>query len=89
MALVPSVTAQIDEKEIFKVINNNFSKLDAGAQGEHKIGRGFEPVETWSMHWLKDENFRTPVANFLDHETKAIKDYISQLAEHSAFRNQK
>jgi len=69
-------------------IKNNFKKLDAGAQGEHKIGRGFEPVETWSMHWLKDENFRAPVANFLDHETKAIKDYIAQLSEHSAFRKQ-
>ena len=67
-------------------IKNNLKKLDAGAQGEHKIGRGFEPIETWSMHWLREENFRSPVNNFLNHETKAVKDYICQLSEHSAFR---
>ena len=62
-------------------------RLDAGAQSEHKISRGFEPVETWSAHWIRDLRFRTAVRDFLRRETALVNDYIAGLKQHSAYRS--
>ncbi|MEM6475391.1 MAG: GNAT family N-acetyltransferase, partial [Pseudomonadota bacterium] len=40
-------------------------RVEAGAQGGHKLARGYEPVKTWSAHWLADPGFRAAVADFL------------------------
>jgi predicted N-acyltransferase len=60
--------------------------FEPGAQGEHKISRGFIPVETCSMHWIQDEQFRLGISRFLDQETEAIIDYMKQLSEHSPYK---
>ncbi len=57
-------------------IANHLQRFDGGAQGEHKIARGFEPVMTYSNHHLKAEEFRPAIANFLRQEEKQIQQYI-------------
>jgi hypothetical protein len=57
-------------------IANQLQKFDAGAQGEHKILRGFEPVETHSLHWIKHPDFARAISRFLDQEKSSNKAYI-------------
>jgi predicted N-acyltransferase len=68
-------------------IRHGLERLDAGAQGEHKLARGFTPVRTWSVHWLRDPGFRDAVADFLHREQIAVEDYISELNAHSPYRS--
>lgn len=56
-------------------IRNGLEYFDAGAQGEHKLARGFEPVETCSLHWIEDEAFRDAVARFCDEEAAWVDGY--------------
>ena len=60
--------------------------FDAGAQGEHKVPRGFIPIKTWSVHWLRDSGFRQAVADFLRRETRAMDRYVEEVSEHTAYR---
>ncbi len=60
-------------------IREKLSRFDAGAQGEHKLRRGFEPVATWSAHWLSDARLRNAVSAYLTRETEAIQEYIQNL----------
>lgn len=60
--------------------------FEPGAQGEHKISRGFLPVQTSSAHWIKHEGFRHAIAEFIQRETAAMHDYASTLNESSPFR---
>lgn len=59
--------------------------FDAGAQGEHKVPRGFVPIKTWSVHWLRDTAFRRAVADFLRRETVAVDRYVEDVAAHTAY----
>ena len=59
-------------------IENNLSRFDPGVQGEHKIKRGFLPIETYSAHWIKDIRFKKAIDDFLDQETTNIKNYNQQ-----------
>ena len=68
-------------------IEHGLKRLDAGAQGEHKLARGFRPVRTWSVHWLNDAGFRRAVAEFLGRETTMIEHYLEQLAGESPYRH--
>ena len=70
-------------------INNNLGYFEPGAQGEHKISRGFLPAETWSAHWIKDENFKVAIRRALDYELEGMKDYIEELQQHSPFKSDK
>lgn len=54
-------------------IENSLEKIEAGAQGAHKLFRGYEPVTTTSAHWITYEGFRNAVADFLKQETKMVK----------------
>ncbi len=67
-------------------IRHGLRRLDAGAQGEHKIPRGFEAVKTWSVHWIRDPEFRRAVANFLQRESTLIDNYVDHVASNSAYR---
>lgn len=58
-------------------IANQLARFDAGAQGEHKLRRGFTPIATWSAHWLAEPRLRNAVATYLNRETAAIDEYIS------------
>lgn len=67
-------------------IRHGLRRLDAGAQGEHKLSRGFVPVRTWSAHYLRDSGFRSAVNDFLRQERDGIEAYIESLDTHTAFR---
>lgn len=67
-------------------IKNGISKFDPGAQGEHKIQRGFTPIETWSNHWIEDQGFRAAIDDFLNRETDSIGDYIKDCTDLLPFK---
>jgi uncharacterized protein len=69
-------------------IAHELPRVEAGAQGEHKIQRGYLPVETHSMHWIAEESFRNAVADFLDRERRAMRNEITGLAEFSPYRKE-
>jgi hypothetical protein len=67
-------------------IGRGLARVEAGAQGTHKLSRGYEPVPTWSAHFIPDPNFRKAVADFLAAERRAVADEIGALAEMTPFR---
>lgn len=67
-------------------IAHGLSRVEAGAQGEHKLARGYEPVPIWSAHFIADPGFRAAVAGYLDHERAAMGAEIAALAEETPFR---
>lgn len=67
-------------------IANNFSVIEAGAQGPHKLARGYEPVETVSAHWIKDTGLRDAIENFLRHERHHVGTEIEYLADRTPFK---
>ena len=56
-------------------IELKLNKFDPGVQGEHKIKRGFQPVETYSCHWIKDERFKKAIDDFLVREREHVLEY--------------
>lgn len=69
-------------------IDTGLTRLDAGAQGIHKLGRGFEPVRTDSYHWLGDMRFRSAVTDYLDREQALVDEYMARLNGQLAYRQQ-
>ncbi|MGE5502891.1 MAG: GNAT family N-acetyltransferase [Actinomycetota bacterium] len=55
---------------------HGLKRVEAGAQGEHKVSRGYLPVPTWSAHWIADPALRRAVARFIDHEAAAVRAEI-------------
>ncbi len=68
-------------------IERGIPAFEGGAQGEHKLARGFLPAPTWSAHWLRHPQFADAVEKFLARESKGVERYIDELAEHSPFRS--
>ncbi|HSZ74858.1 MAG TPA: peptidogalycan biosysnthesis protein, partial [Rhizomicrobium sp.] len=58
----------------------------AGAQGEHKLLRGYEPARTYSAHYIAHPGLRRAVADYLVNEREAVSEQIEELAEHTPFR---
>jgi len=54
---------------------HRLQKFDSGAQGEHKISRGFEPITTYSAHWIQNPRFSTLIADFLKREKVLMEQY--------------
>jgi uncharacterized protein len=67
-------------------IRNGLKRVEAGAQGEHKLARGYLPVPVHSLHWIADPGFRTAVARFLDAERRAVDEEIELLSAYGPFR---
>ncbi|MCB2114228.1 MAG: N-acetyltransferase [Parvularculaceae bacterium] len=67
-------------------IERGLARVEAGAQGEHKIARGYEPVLTRSAHWIADPGFRDLLARHLDRERMEIDLEFAALAEHTPFK---
>lgn len=67
-------------------IAQGLARIEAGAQGEHKLARAYMPVVTHSLHWVRDEGFRNAVAQFLDQERRAVDDDIEILTNYGPFR---
>ncbi len=69
-------------------IAHRLPRVEAGAQGEHKIQRGYLPVETHSMHWIAERSFREAVGDFLDRERRVMQMEVVGLAELSPYRKE-
>ena len=67
-------------------IEAGLDTFEGGAQGEHKLARGFLPTVTHSAHWLAHPAFSDAVARFLERETEHIHAYVDELREHDPFR---
>ena len=74
---------------IEQAILRGLKRVEAGAQGEHKIARGYLPSPVYSAHWIADPALRSPVARYLEQERSAVEDEMAQLeAESSPFRHE-
>jgi predicted N-acyltransferase len=67
-------------------IARGLARVEAGAQGEHKLARGYLPTPTYSAHYIADPNFRRAVADYLAHERAAVAENIEDLAELGPYR---
>ena len=68
-------------------ISRGLKKVEAGAQGFHKVQRGYLPVYTYSAHWLPDEGFSRAVSRFLRQEHRAIEEERQAIQASSPYRN--
>ncbi|CAM3159044.1 hypothetical protein SAMN04488021_1058 [Paracoccus aminovorans] len=67
-------------------IANGLARVEAGAQGEHKLARGYLPTQTHSLHWVRDEGFHRAISDYLDRERQAVGQEMALLAELGPFR---
>jgi uncharacterized protein len=67
-------------------IARGLARVEAGAQGEHKLARGYVPVTTWSAHYIVDPGFRSAIADFLVRERRAVEREIEFLGEMAPFK---
>ncbi len=67
-------------------IAHGLARVEAGAQGEHKLARGYLPVETHSLHWIADPGFARAVAQYLAAERAAVDEEIEVLTGYGPFR---
>ena len=69
-------------------IDRGLARVEAGAQGGHKLARGYEPVETWSAHYIAHPGFRAAVADFLEAEKEGVRSDKEYLAVRTPFRRE-
>ncbi len=69
-------------------IAHGLQRVEAGAQGDHKIQRGYLPVPTFSAHWIVDPGFRRAIDDYLKRERPAIEQEIEELMQYSPFRKE-
>ena len=67
-------------------IDNGLQRFEPGAQGEHKISRGFLPTRTWSAHWIADGRFRGAIGRFLNQELEDMEDYLEEMQARSPYK---
>ncbi len=67
-------------------IAHGLARAEAGAQGEHKLARGYMPVETYSAHWIADPHLRRAIARYLEREREAVREANEDLAELGPYR---
>ncbi|MBA85638.1 GNAT family N-acetyltransferase [Thalassobius sp. S69A] len=67
-------------------IAQGLQKVEAGAQGDHKLARGYLPVETHSLHWIADAGFARAVEQFLQGERQAVAQEIDILTDYGPFK---
>jgi len=69
-------------------ILHRLARVEAGAQGEHKVSRGYLPAATWSAHWIADPGFRAAIARFLDQERPLVEAAMAEQDEAGPFRRE-
>jgi predicted N-acyltransferase len=67
-------------------LRQGLARFEPGAQGEHKLARGFLPATVHSRHWIADPGFRAPLAEWCREERTAVAHYAQGLAAHSPFK---
>lgn len=70
-------------------IAHKLAVVEAGAQGEHKLARGYSPATTWSVHWLAHPGLREAVADYLEHERASVEHNNEVLEQFTPFRKGK
>jgi hypothetical protein len=68
-------------------IEHGINRFEAGAQGEHKISRGFLPTPTYSAHWIAHAGFRNAIADYVAREENLMQQQMQVLAAHSPYKN--
>jgi hypothetical protein len=68
-------------------IEHGLDRFEPGAQGEHKLARGFLPTTTHSRHWLAEPRFQQALTRWCAAEREATRRYRDSLAAHSPFRS--
>jgi predicted N-acyltransferase len=69
-------------------IARGLRRVEAGAQGGHKLFRGYLPQATHSAHYIANEEFREAVAEYLSRERPAVMEHIAELADMAPFKKQ-
>jgi hypothetical protein len=67
-------------------IAHGLARVEAGAQGPHKVSRGYMPTETYSAHWIREPGFRRAIEDFLVRERRQVEAQMEHLAETAPFR---
>ncbi|MEM9015007.1 MAG: peptidogalycan biosysnthesis protein, partial [Pseudomonadota bacterium] len=67
-------------------ITEGLARVEAGAQGDHKLARGYEPVATQSAHWIRDPSFRDAIKNYLAAERRQTDADIDALKAYTPYR---
>ena len=67
-------------------LKNRIKKVEAGAQGEHKISRGYLPSFVYSLHWFSNKSFASAISEYLDKEEKVINQEYDDLMKTSPFK---
>ena len=67
-------------------IAHGLKHVEAGAQGEHKLARGYAPAATYSAHWIAHRGLREAVARYLEQERPAVAEEIEALGDHTPFK---
>lgn len=67
-------------------INHGLKRVEAGAQGPHKLARGYLPTLTYSAHWIVNASLRDAIDSYLQQENRYIQEEIEYIGEHSPFR---
>ena len=70
-------------------IEKGLARVEAGAQGEHKLARGYLPTQTHSLHWVADAGFADAIANYLQAEREAVEEEIEILTDYGPFKRVK
>ena len=70
-------------------IEQGLERVEAGAQGEHKLARGYLPAPTHSLHWVADPGFAEAIAHYLEAEREAVADDIEILTSYGPFRKER
>lgn len=68
-------------------ITQKIRRFEGGAQGEHKMARGFLPQKTWSAHWLAHPDFSDAIERFLERESSGMESYMDELNERNPFKS--
>ena len=61
-------------------------RVEAGAQGQHKLARGYLPTQTHSLHWVRDTGFSKAIGSYLKAEREAVGEDIEILTQYGPFK---
>lgn len=73
-------------KAIDLAILHGLDRVEAGAQGQHKLARGYLPTQTHSLHWVGDPGFSDAIARYLEAEREAVEEEIEVLTDYGPFK---
>ena len=76
-----------DHAPFMTALREGLARFEPGAQGEHKLARGFLPAIVRSRHWIADPRFRAALADWCKEEVASVRRYARQALAHSPFKD--